>query len=183
MVTIWCSEQPTDPAREPTQLSPILAPQSEPYSWEYLRSILFTLLDAVLYDSSRLNLILISRDLAISEGFSATLLSLSDYFSHRIHGTQPQDCYITAVCHEVAVMVNESYQLLCPTCVTPSVCPSVCPSRNSCSRQKPTSCHETQPQISLCHETQEGGPSTCHETQGGESSHETHGRTGHETTT
>ena len=91
------------PAREPTQLSPILAPQSEPYSWEYLRSMLFTLLDAVLYDSSRLNLILISRDLAISEGFSATLLSLSGYFSHRIHGTQPQDCYITAVCHEVAV--------------------------------------------------------------------------------
>ena len=45
-----------------------------------------------------------------------------------------------------------------------SVRPSVRLSRNSCSRQKPTSCHETQPQISLCHETQEG-PSTCHETQ------------------
>ena len=90
----------------------------------------------------------------------------------------------------LAVLVNECYQLLCPTCVTPSVRPS----RNSCSRQKPTSCHETQPQISLCHETQEGGPSTCHETQGGSSTchetqegpstcHETQGgsRTGHET--
>ena len=71
------------------------------------------------------------------------------------------------------VLVNECYQLLCPTCVTPSVRPSVRPSRNSCSRQKPTSCHETQPQISLCHETQEG-PSICHETQEGPS-------TGHET--
>ena len=44
-----------------------------------------------------------------------------------------------------------------------SVRPSVRLSRNSCSRKKPTICHETQEGPSICHETQEG-PSTCHET-------------------
>ena len=81
------------------------------------------------------------------------------------------------------VLVNECYQLLCPTCVTPSVCLSVRLSRNSCSRKKPTICHETQEGPSICHETQEG-PSTCHETQEGPSTcHETQGgsRTCHET--